>query len=263
MINSELERIFKSKKGVIALTLILIMPFIDVVIHVYYDIIVYGDFESYHLLHPVYASFLCGSAIGKFPQIAFYWLLPLYFLLLYSDSYISDVKSGYMACIVSRVGKREYFLKKSQMAFGLPFLFVLLELFVNLFLNILIFHGGCQFGGYEDFYNSMGNWFIFGYKHPYIYYVIYIIVNSFICALSGIMGLCCSILSKNYYVAYPAAFFIWLVQIVLPFGIGNTIQPYVEYGFNYFLSGFIIYAAIVLFVFWYTYYTRVKKDDFT
>lgn len=260
MVKSELDRVFKSRKGRLWLAAILAMPVIDLIIHVLNDVISYGDFESYHIKHPVFASFLSGSAIGKFPQILFFWLLPLYFLALYSDSVFDDVRYGYDICLQSRTGRREYFRTKFTVSFCLPFALVFVELLVNLLLNVLLFHRGSQFGGYEDFYQSMGAWFVFGIRHPYPYYLVYIIVTSLICGLAGVLGMCCSILLSNRYVAYFLAFFLWLIQIILPFGIGHAIQPYIEGGFSLFLSGLAAYAATVLGVFAATFLVKVKKD---
>lgn len=260
MIKSELNRIAGSVKGRVGLALILAMPTVDLLIHIFDDVILYGDFGAYHLNHPVYAGFLCGSAIGKLPQILFFWLLPLYFLVLYSDTVFDDAKYGYGVSLMSRTGRKGYFKAKFTIAFCLPFALVFAELVVNLFFCVLLFHRGYQFGGYEDYYASMGVWFAFGIKHPYLYYAVYIITSSLICGLSGVLGLCSSLLFKSRYVAYFFAFFVWLVQIILPFGIGHTVQPYVEGGFGQFMSGLAIFAASVLALCVVVYCARVRKD---
>ena len=261
MIKSELDRVLKSTKGRVALILILIMPIIDLLMHIYGEIIVYGGFESYQFFHPTYASFLSGSSVGHFTQILFFWMLPLYFLILYSDSYTTDMKSGYYTSLISRIGKREYFKTKFKIAFLLPFIIMFLSLTLNLIISFLLFHSGYSLGGLEYYYETMNRWFQFGYRNPYLYYFIYIITDSLICALASVLGLCCSILFKNHFKAYPAAFFIWLAQIILPFGIGNTLQPFTEYGLSYFMSGLSIFIACVAIMFGITYFLRIKKDE--
>lgn len=266
MIKSEMYRIFKSRKGKISISLILAIPFLDFILHVYEDVIFYGDYDKlrfglHRFCHPAYASFLCGSSIGNFLQISFFWMLPLYFLILYSDSYITDQKYGYDVCLISRIGKKEYFKNKFKIAFGFTFIIVLVSFTFNLLCNIIAFHGGHNFRGYEQFWETMDSWFIWGYKNPYIYYPIYMVVDAFLCALSSILGLCCCILFNNYYVAYPVAFFVWLTQIILPFGAGRSVQPYTEYGLSYFIIGTACFTVIVLFIFAVTYFLKVKKDE--
>lgn len=268
MIRSELCRIFKSTKGKIGIALIMGIPFLDFILHVYEDVIAFGDYDKlrfglHRFCHPVYASFLCGSSMGKFLQIGFFWMLPLYFLLLYSDSYITDKKYGYDVCLISRIGKREYFKNKFKLAFLLPFLVVIVSFALNLLCNIIAFHGGQNFRGYEQFYETMDSWFIWGYKNPYIYYLIYMVIDAFLCALSGLLGMSCSILFKNHYTAYPVAFFTWLTQIILPFGAGRSVQPYTEYGLKYFIMGTSCFTLIAVIIFFAAYIIKVKKNDFS
>jgi hypothetical protein len=268
MIKSELSRTIKSTKGKIAIGLIFGMPFLDFLLHVYEDIVAYGDYDKLkfglsRFLNPAYAGFLSGSSIGKFLQISFFWMLPLYFLILYSDNYITDLKYGYNVCLASRVGKKKYFKNKFEIAFLLPLVITLFSFTFNLICNAIIFHGGNNFRGYEQFYETMDSWFVWGYRNPYIYYFIYLIADAAICALSSILGLCCSILFKNYYTAYPVAFFIWLSQLILPFGAGRSIQPYTEYGLKYFIYGLVCFSAIVIVFLLLTYFIRVKNDDFS
>lgn len=268
MIKSELSKTIKSTKGKIVIGLVFGMPFLDFLLHVYEDVIAYGDYDKFsfglhRFLHPAYAGFLSGSSISNFLQISFFWMLPLYFLILYSDSYTTDLKYGYNICLISRVGKKKYFKNKFKIAFWLPLLLVLLSFTFNLICNVIMFHGGRNYRGYEQFYETMDTWFIWGYKNPYIYYPIYIIANAIICALSSVLGLCCSILFKNHYTAYPIAFFIWLSQIILPFGAGRSIQPYTEYGLKYFVWGLGCFSAIVMIFLVITYFLKVKNDDFS
>lgn len=246
MIKSELERVFRGTRGRLAAALILAMPALDLVIHLFCDVLFYGDFQSYHLDHPVYAAFLCGSAVGKMPQILFFWLLPLYFLPLYGDSVLEDARTGYGRCLQSRAGRRSCLRTKLGLSFALPAGLVLGGLLANLLLCVLLFHGGYGFGGYEDFYESMGPWFALGIRRPYLVYGIYMLSASLVCGLTGLLGACCCLLAPRRTGAYFLAFCLWLLQIILPWGVGHAVQPFVEGGFGLFLSGLGIYAATVL-----------------
>ncbi|MCC8192119.1 MAG: hypothetical protein LIO41_03655 [Ruminococcus sp.] len=261
MLRSELERVFKSTKSRLVIAFLFLMPFIDFVQHIYGDIYLYGEYNSCYFSHPVYAAFLSGSSMGNFTQILLFWILPIYFMLLYSDSFITDKKTGYFSCLSARAGRKTYFKTKFLLSFALPFIIVLSTLVINLIMCILLFHGGTMFGGIEDYIDSMEGWTAFGINHQYIYYSVYMITVSFICGVCGALGLCCSILFESHLKAYPCAFFIWFVQILFDHGIGNTVQPYTEYGITYFFSGLLIFLLIFVVVFVITYFVRIKCDE--
>lgn len=129
MIESELTRILKSTKGKVGILLIFLFPLVDFMQHIYGDIIAFGDFESYHLNHPAYSSFLAGSSMGHFTQILLFWILPLYFLLLYSDSYTTDRNYGYLKCLLSRTGRKNYYKNKFKIAFLAPIILMFSSFF--------------------------------------------------------------------------------------------------------------------------------------
>lgn len=261
MVQSELVRTLKSRKGIAAMVLIFALPLIDFIQHIYFDIIQFGDFEAYHLNHPVYTAFLSGSSMGHFTQIVLFWILPLYFLMLYSDSCIEDEKIGYLKCLTSRVGRKEYYKTKFKIAVILPATLMFASLTINLILCVIFFHGGSMFGGLEDFYQTMDGWFIFGHDYPYVYYLFYVCTSCLLCSLSSVLGLCCSLIFKNHFKAYPAAFIIWFLLILVPYGISNTAQPYTEYGIKYCFSGLGILALVVFSLVAIAYFMRIKKDE--
>ena len=104
MIKCELMRIFKSTKGRLIILLMFLLPLIDFIQHIYNDIILFGSFDPEN--HPAFTSFLSGSTMGHFTQILLSFILPLYFLLLYADSYTTDRNSGYLKCLIMRVEKK-------------------------------------------------------------------------------------------------------------------------------------------------------------
>lgn len=261
MVKSELNRIIRSKKGISALIVIFAFPFLDFLQHIYFDIIAFGDFGSYHLNHPVYMAFLSGSCTGHITQILFFWILPIYFMLLYSDSYTDDLRLGYWNCLTVRVGINEYYKTKFKIAALLPAALILGSLMINLLMCITLFHNGSMFGGLEDFYETMDSWFVFGFNHPYIYYQSYVLSACLICSLSSVLGLCCSIIFKNHFEAYPVAFTVWFVLILIPHGISNTVQPYTEYGIKYCLSGLGILIGVVTAFSAAVYFMRIKKGE--
>ena len=160
-----------------------------------------------------------------------------------------------------RVGKKEYYKTKFKIAAIVPSVIMFFSLLLNFLLCIIFFFFFSSFGGMEEYYHDMNKWFIFGYNHPYIYYFIYIITYCFVCGLCSVLGLCFSIIFRNHYIAYPVSFFVWIIQAIFPYGVGNSIQPFTEYGFNHYLSGLIIFSATVLMVFIVTYFMGLRNKD--
>lgn len=265
MIKSEIYRTIKSSKGKVIIMLMFVLPFIDMCQHIYWD---YYDYIFYNSSvnrsqfdHPVFASFLCSSTQGHFTQILLFWILPIYFLIMYSDSYTTDFNTRYNNSAISKVGKRTYYKSKYIVSFIIPFATVMISLIINLVFCLILFHGGKSFAGMESYYDTMGDWFILGYNHPYIYYGIYIVTFSFICGLCGILGLSCSLITKNHFKSYPVAFFIWFAQIISPLSITYSMQPFIEYDFPYFISALAILIATVSIVFAIAYFMRIRKDE--
>ena len=178
-------RIFKSTKGRLIILLMFLLPLIDFIQHIYNDIILFGSFDPEN--HPAFTSFLSGSTMGHFTQILLSFILPLYFLLLYADSYTTDRNTGYLKCLIMRVGKKEYYKTKFKIAAIVPSVIMFFSLLLNFLLCIIFFHSGSSFGGMEEYYHDMNKWFIFGYNHPYIYYFTYIITYCFVCGLCSVL----------------------------------------------------------------------------
>ena len=112
MLKSELYRISKSSRGrAVALAFILI-PFIDVILNWHEDFKGYEGYENLiyeNLSHPSFASFLSGSSRGHVGQILMIWILPVYILIAYSDSGITDYKTGFKQCSLLRGSKKKYY----------------------------------------------------------------------------------------------------------------------------------------------------------
>ncbi len=99
-----------------------------------------GTFKDYPFLqiYTVYNSWIGGRVNQTLPMVFFY-TLPLYTVIPYSYSYLTEEKSGYDRVIVTHLGKKTYFWCKYISAFISGFLTVLIPmLFSFVFVSCLI-----------------------------------------------------------------------------------------------------------------------------
>lgn len=264
MIKSELYRILKSAKGKVIMIIFILLPLVDFIINWYVEFTGYEGYEYLiyeDLSHPSYASFLSGSSQGHVAQILLIWILPIYFLIAYSDSGITDYKTGFKNFTFLRTGKRNYYTSKLIVSFIFPALITFLSLMINFILCNIIFHEGNSFGGMEFDANSNGYLFSISYHNPIISYIIYIFIFAFISGLVSIFSLCVSLISRNSFIAYPTVFFIWFLQIALKYSITYTIQPFIEYDIKYFIAGLTICFSITFISLIVLYFVRIRKDE--
>lgn len=264
MIKSELYRVLKSKKGKVISIILLLLPLVDVIINWYEEFTGYEGYEYLiyeDLSHPSYASFLSGSSQGHVAQILLIWILPIYFLIAYSDSGITDYKTGYKNFTLLRTGKKSYYASKLIVAFINPVIIMIISLTINFIICNVIFHGGDSFGGMECDVDSNGFLFRISYLNPVISYIAYILVFAVLSGFVSVFALCISLISRNSFIAYPVTFFIWFLQIASKYSITYAIQPFIEYGVKYFIAGLTICFSITFISLIVLYIVRIRKDE--
>lgn len=264
MIKSELIRILKSTKGRIISLVFIIVPFIDIILNWREDFSGYEGFEHLiyeNLSHPSYASFLSGSSQGHILQILLIWVLPIYLLIAYADTGVSDLNVGFSNYAIMRSSKKRYYFSKLTVAFIYPLLLSFISLTINFIICNIIFLDGHSFGGLEQDISSTGILFELTISKPFISYFCYIIIFSLICGFVGVSAISIAFISKNNFITYPVVFFIWFLQIVSEYSITYTIQPFIEYGLKYLLIGFGVCILITVLSLIVLYYARIRKDE--
>jgi hypothetical protein len=215
-----------------------------------------------YVLHPSMASFLSGHSMGHITQMLYIWMLPLYLLITYCDYYIQEKKVGYNIMLLSRISKRDLIKSKMIISFFVPFLISFISVSLNFVLANIIFKGGVYFSGLERFVARGINILHISIQHPIITYIIYILVFSLITGGCGIIctGIC--LLFPKYKVTYPIVFFIWIIQIAMPYSLTYAMQPFIEYGLDYIIPALLIFLIIVLIVSVSGFIFKVKNDEF-
>ncbi|MGP7817837.1 DUF2705 family protein [Niallia sp. 01092] len=252
--KSSFLRIYKNRKSMIFFWIIIFVPLIEVCF-LYINKIKWGT--DYH---PAIAFFLSGSG-GHITQILLFWFLPIYFLIICSDDYIQDVKYGYNAIIISKVGKKIYIRNKFIMSFLVPFITMLTALVLNLILSYILFAGGTfSFGLFEM---SFGDDLLheFSLNNPFLTALSFLLNVSIFSGLAGALGASVSMIFKNSKYSYPAAFFIWFTLIILNNSLMNLFQPFTEYGFDDIIPAEIQYLLLLVLLPIFTFLYRVKTDE--
>lgn len=268
LIKSELYKMLKSKKSIFFIVLMILIPFIDLLsntLNVYRDYwlnkeeYVHGIVSSMKL-NPAMGSFLSGSSHGHISQMLLIWIMPIYLMIIYSDTYISEVKYGYNNIVFTKSDRRKIVRQRFVISFALGFAVSFVGLFLNYIISNIVFYGGTDMHGLE--YAEYESGFIaLCLGNPNIAYLFYVIVY---CLIAGGCGIICTGISfviPNYKIAYPLVFFIWIVQIIAPFSLTYAMQPFIEYDLNYIIPSVLIYAFIVAAVGVVSYNFKVRCDE--
>ncbi|MFZ7825811.1 hypothetical protein [Priestia sp. J2] len=252
--KSSLLRIYKSRKSMIFFWIIILLPLIELS-SFYITKIKWGT--DYH---PAISFFLSGSG-GHIPQILLFWFLPIYFLIIYSDSYTQDVKYGYNCIEISKVGKKNYIRTKFLVSFFAPFIIMTLALGINLVLSYILFAGGTYSLGLFEMHFANDLLHNFSLNNPFLTCLIFLLNVSIFSGLAGTLGLSASLIFKEPKYTYPAAFFTWFVLIILNNSMMNVFQPFTEYGFHHVVSAEIRYLIILILIPFFSYFYWIKKDE--
>ncbi len=129
LIKSELYKMLKSKKSIFFIVLMILIPFIDLIsniLNVYLDYWLnkeaYIDwFVPSMRLNPAMGSFLSGSSHGHISQMLLIWIMPIYLMIIYSDTYISEVKYGYNNIVFTKSDRRKIVRQRFVISFALGF----------------------------------------------------------------------------------------------------------------------------------------------
>lgn len=254
MLKKELCGVFKSRRQMIFIIIMIVLPIIDFIL-VYthttkWEYMMHPDAylnppPPEWLTHPALASFLSGSSRGHLTQMIYIWLMPLLILNIYSDGYISEYVRGYTNAILTRVKKRKYLMSKYLSSFIVPFCVVLVSLGINFALSLVMLHDGLSFQGLETL-AERGGFFAFEINHPNINYCLYILRASIMAGLCGVMCQSLAFIFRGYKSIYFISFVIWKFLISLrDSSITYVFQPFIEYGLDYSLRAFVIFFVIV------------------
>ena len=214
-----------------------------------------------NVFYPSMAGFLSGGEITHNAQCILEWLLPIWCLLFYGDSYIREKRCGYLSLMDSRISRKKYFWGKNLSGFMVGFLLMFANSLINYLLCGIAFHGD-SFRNLETYVGTAGmpQWFNISLTYPVMVYVLYMISASTITGLLCCMTISLSMALPFYPLVYAISFMVWYPQISNQYSILHLIQPFLSYPETTLLIGFLIFLIPVALCMIAGYIRRVKCD---
>ncbi len=263
MIKSEFLKIFKSKKAWIVFIILIIIAVADSFFAIYVESNPKNYNEYVGINNPAYMSLISGSHTYTLIQI-FHYLMPIFLMLAYCDTYVKERKCGVALMQCTKQGRRKYFLNKTAVAFLFPFILVGIPNLINIFINTIFLHGGTNFAGMQTWpREDMGEVIFFSINHPYTTYFIFLLMNLIVYGLLSVMCQSLCFIFKDNRIVYLLSLTIW-VGIYFSsrdFAIGYILQPFVCFDFPYIIYAFLAFLPAAFISMAIAYYCVVKKKD--
>lgn len=267
-IRAEFYRIFKSRKSRFFIIVVFLIPIIDLMLLIKQNIVpqwpIEWSYRSRALYHPAMAGFLSGSTHGHISQMLLIWLMPIYVLLIYGDTYIQEKSCGYTGIVFSQYSRKKILHTKFAVSFILIFGVFFLSLLFNYILANIIFMGGGSFSGMEQMLadGDLPDWWAWPLQNPYLSYFIYMFIYSILAGCIGVMCYAVCLLFPSYIIAYPICFFVWYLQITSRNSITYAIQPFIEYGPERYIPALLRFFAIILMIVLICRWREVRCDKY-
>lgn len=267
MLRKEIMDTLKSTKSRLVMLVFFLVPMYHFLKMVYDQYAPYiGYMDQYpdgipNIFHPSAAAFLASGGYSNTPQILIKWLLPIWLLLLYGDSYIREYRYGYVPLMDTRISRKKYFWTKNLAAFLITFSINVISLLVNYGLCWIAFPGN-DFRGIEYIveYGQAGKWLTYSIEHPVEVYFLYIFLFSAICGI-----LCCACVSltmalPSYALVYAISFMLWYPQISTDYSILGAMQIFIEWRSDLITWGIVIFLSLFTIALLSGYIRRVKHE---
>lgn len=268
MLKKEFSTVLHSYRLKIVFLVLLAIVIIDLILGWFGS---YESFAVYKMIikdpewladmpHPVMGAVLSGLNRGRLMQIMLKWILPVYFLFLYSDSVISEKNSGYVQTLLTRASRKNIIRSKYCVSFFVPFLIALVVLIINLAGSIAIFHGQ-SFMGMEQHIEFRHGLLKLMLYHPWQTYFIFMLLFSSVAGCGGLISTAICLLFPNYLIAYPAVLFLWFLLINNRYTVISLTQPF-SYSYRETLYAMIILAVITAVIMAVAWIVRRKSDEY-
>lgn len=161
-------------------------------------------FQSGYELYPPFSFFLSGASRGHMTQSLLLWFLPLFLMLLGSDTIIQDVQTGTHTIFISKLGKKKYYFQKLAVSFVISFTAMFLSLLLNFILVSLFFMNGKDT---KDFTLQDNQLFRLSIEHPYLAVLFFSLLACLLAGFAGLLGSALSLFFQDRKYSYSAAFF--------------------------------------------------------
>lgn len=210
------------------------------------------------------SSFLAANSVGNAHlfQLMIIAILPVYLFLAVGKTHDEDIKSGQIVAVLSRMGRKKYYLYTYLSAAVFSFLLVFLSLLINLMivkLTISVFP--IETMKWFDFFRGqkeavikepMMQFAVWQVKHGFLAFLLYAGSFSFLASLLSVFTIN---VSRIFRKSYQTLVIVCLIYIFfLPQFLGaEAFQPKLAVMFNVWLQHillvlFVLFAINILFV---------------
>ncbi|WNB92540.1 hypothetical protein [Bacillus sp. NEB1478] len=186
------------------------------------------------------------------------WFLPLFLMLLGSDTIIQDVQTGTHTIFISKLGKKKYYFQKLAVSFVISFTAMFLSLLLNFILVSLFFMNGKDT---KDFTLQDNQLFRLSIEHPYLAVLFFSLLACLLAGFAGLLGSALSLFFQDRKYSYSAAFFIWFFLVLRDDSLMYLFQPFAEYGFDVLIPILLIALAVFILIPAIIYFYEVKYND--
>lgn len=152
-----------------------------------------------------------GADVASFSTSAFFFLLPMMAVLPYGWSLAGELKSGYIKNVLHRTSRSTYFLSKYMAGFVSGALVVMIPLIYSI-LVLAIFLPALKMEKIYP-YGTIGQgcmWSGIYYEHPYIYCILYIILDGIFAGLMAALSMAAAFFVKSRVTVVLLPFFLML-----------------------------------------------------
>lgn len=221
-----------------------------------------GDISNVHSAYSKFIIWENGSRFTAFLPFVLCVLLAVPF----SDSYLTDKKSGVLPCMLVRCGTGKYFYSKLAAVAAISAIVAFVPVMLNLLLNLTAFpvHGVCdptnQMSAESQFYTVAAKRYFLSslfYKNPYIYCVVFLALFSAFIVLASML-----VYKLSYFITRSRVFVVFSFFIIydIVIVIGNLVPivtknentvridpfSYITPGDTYANKSGIVFAAIFI-----------------
>ena len=223
-----------------------------------------------NVIKDAYETFARGGFYGLWlpgwlngTTIYYFYFIGIIVALPYGISYLHDKKSGYIKNICNRVDKKKYLKAKYLSTFISGGWAAIIPLIVDFLIVRLLIPIDC----FEDILGTMLNgiteWDVFIIEHPYVSFVIILLMWFLFGGALATISLMVSSVSNNYFTIQLAPFFFMMVLFYMPSFFPKIYEKYFPF---YFLTMFgqgnpiICFAEVfIILVVTYTLFVTVQS----
>ncbi len=228
-LQNEIYNIIRTRAFQIVMLILMIMVIVDGILayKMYsfdlqttinnYETLDDGTFKEYPFLQidTVYNSWI-GGRVNQVLSMIFFYTLPLFSVIPYSWSYLSEKKIGYDRVMVTHLGKKTYFWGKYLSAFASGFITALLPMVLSFILVCCLIPAYKPDVDFDLYYQVRGNLKLLAnlyYVHPLITVVLNMLQISIFAGAWATVPFVLSFYEKNKFVVMlaPYLFLMYLI----------------------------------------------------